>query len=320
VQEGWKIWIADVSTAFLQSDTFKQIAEQTGQAEWHVCLLPPKGTEAEFLKVKGLEHANFNTHALKLLRPAYGLKDAPKLWRRKLDAALVALGCQAVPTDNALHRMYDKQGKLCALLATHVDDIKATATEAATKMILAGLTASFGELKTSFGSFEHCGIRHMTMPDNSIKMCQQHYAMQLKQIPLQGLNIKEIDTKLTAEQLGTFQSILGGLSWLVQTRPDLCIYVVALQRIATRATVGHCLKVNQLVKWARKQPCFLMFVKLRPPLKISCISDAAFRRESAAGLSMRGAVIAISEDRPFGEPTKIHWIAYYSRKQRRVVR
>ena len=69
----------------------------------------------------------------------------------------------------------------------------------------------------------------------------------------------------------------------------------------------------------------LWYRRMAPPLRIIVISDAAFRKETAAGLSMRGAVIAIAEAKEKdGRVTKfdgvLHMVEYYARKQRRVVR
>ncbi len=50
------------------------------------------------------------------------------------------------------------------------------------------------------------------------------------------------------------------------------------------------------------------------------ISDAAFRKEDASGLAMRGAIIGISAYDPNTPSGILHPIEWYSRKQRRVVR
>ena len=314
VQEQWKLWIADVATAFLQSDTFEQL-EHAGDATRDVSFSPPTGYEQEFLKLKGFETMNFQREVFKLLRPAYGLRDAPRAWKRKLDSILKKLGAIVMPTDASLYCFYQNK-KLIGIVATHVDDLKGACTDACTKLILAGLTAEFGTLKTSIGEFEHCGLKHI-QDSTGVRICQDHYAKQLRPIPLLGIDIKQIDTPLTAEQTTLFQSLLGGLSWLIQTRADICIYVVALQRVATRATVGHVLKLNQVVRWTIRQPCHIYYGRMSGKLKIACISDAAFRREFASGLSMRGAIVAIAEDSHGG---RLHPVEYYSRKQRRVCR
>jgi hypothetical protein len=55
-------------------------------------------------------------------------------------------------------------------------------------------------------------------------------------------------------------------------------------------------------------------------LKILCISDSAFRVETASCLAMRGAVICLSEDHAETPGGIIHWLEFYSRRQRRVTR
>ena len=97
VQESWTLWIADVATAFLQSDTFQQLAEQEGTVVRDVCLMPPRGYETEFQKVKGLEGMDFTRECLHLLRPAYGLKDAPRAWKVKLNGELLKFGAVPCP-------------------------------------------------------------------------------------------------------------------------------------------------------------------------------------------------------------------------------
>jgi hypothetical protein len=317
--EGWDIWIADVATAFLQSDSFETMAQNEGTEVRHVCLLPPKGYEAEFQKLKGFQDIDFNVECLQLLRPAYGLKDAPRAWKMKLESELLKLDAKACPTDGSLYRFYDKQGKLLCVLATHVDDLKGCGHKPTVDKILQSLAHAFGPLKIASKVFEHCGLKHH-QDASGITISQAHYAAQLRPIPTLGMNVAKIDTPLDKKETKAFQSILGGLSWLTQTRADVAIFVVALQRVATRATTGHVLKVNQLVRYCRKTPCHLYYPKLEGPLQILTISDAAFRRESTAGLSMRGSFISLAEDRVGLVGGRFHLIEFFARKQRRIVR
>ncbi len=112
---GWDLWIADVASAFLQSDSSETMAQNQGTEVQHVCLLPSKGYEAELQKLKGFHDIDFNVACLQLLRPAYGLKDAFRTWKMKLESELLKLNAKACPTDSSLYRFHDAQGKLlCA--------------------------------------------------------------------------------------------------------------------------------------------------------------------------------------------------------------
>jgi hypothetical protein len=219
-----------------------------------------------------------------------------------------------------LYTVHNAAGRLQLIVATHVDDLKGAGEPELVKRLLAMLTKAFGPLKCAEKVFEHCGLKHC-QTDAGVTVTQAHYAAQLRPIPTATMNIKEINTPLNKIETEAFQSVLGGLSWLAQTRSDICIFVVALQRVATKATTGHVLKVNQLVKYVRRQRQDIFFPKLTLPLKVLCISDAAFRRESSAGLSMRGALVCIAEDRG-GQVLggRMHVIEWYARKQRRIVR
>lgn len=129
----------------------------------------------------------------------------------------------------------------------------------------------------------------------------------------------QVNKDLTPEQTSLYMSLLGGLSWLTQTRLDVAIYVVALQRAATRATVGHLLKLNKITKWVRRKKFMLTYKKMMPPFKLLAITDSAFKTEPNSALAMRGAIVGIAEDRQTTGGT-MHVLEFYARKQRRVCR
>ena len=102
VQHSWAIWITDVATAFLQSDSFEQLAQEAGTELKTVCFTPPAGSESTFRLLKAYEDIDFSTEVLHLLRPAYGLKDAPKAWKTRLNKLLLKIGARVCPTDSSL--------------------------------------------------------------------------------------------------------------------------------------------------------------------------------------------------------------------------
>jgi hypothetical protein len=144
----------------------------------------------------------------------------------------------------------------------------------------------------------------------------------LRLVDVSSLKIDEPDQLLNEAFVSNYLSLLGGLSWLIQTRCDIAIYVVALQRAAKRATVGHLLKLNKLARWVRRRKYALVYKPIKAPLKLLNITDAAFKTEPNSCLAMRGAVIGISEDK---ESTRhrggtFHVIEFSARKQRRICR
>ena len=320
IQYGWTLFTADVGAAFLRGMTFQELSKLTGQPAREVSFVPPKGSEQYFQELPGLRDLNFAVEVLRLLKPAYGLKDAPKAWRTRLDQALRSLGGRPLHTDGSLYVFFGPDKKLQLALSCHVDDLKGCGVAATESAVLRGLAAQFGELKVSRKEFDHCGIKYCQQTDK-ITLSQDHYAAQLRAIDTTAMGT-DLDRSLTPSELTQYQSLLGGLSWLIQTRTDIAIYVCALQRAACRATVGHIAKLNKLVKWVRRKQCPLTYWFLRGGHKILVVSDAAFRKEEAAGLAMRGAMIGIAEVHPgSGSPGgRFHLMEFYARKQRRVVR
>ena len=323
IQHGWSLFSADVGVAFLRGLTFKELSQLTGQPERDVAFMPPANSEVYFRELPGLSNLNFQTEVLRLLKPAYGLKDAPKAWRLRLDQALRELDLHPVHTDGSIYTKHN-DNRLVLIISTHVDDIKGAGVEAEFKLLISGLTKAFGDLKISHKNFEHCGIKY-SQDAEKIVMSQHHYALQLRPIDTSTLDVKDLNRVLNVQELSSYQSLLGGLSWLIQTRTDVAIYVCALQRASSKATFGHLLKLNKVVKWCRRKDCPLTYVKIPGKSKVMVISDAAFRKETEQGLAMRGAMIGICQFKEDQGNTAdcsgiMHLLEFYSRKQRRVTR
>jgi hypothetical protein len=208
------------------------------------------------------------------------------------------------------------------LLSTHVDDLKIAGEDEWVSWLLEELTLQFGTLKTEVGVFEHCGLQHVQDPINrSVTVDQNHYLPQLQLINLSNVDTTDETALATPDLIVAFQSLLGGLSWLTQTRMDLCVYIQSLQRASHAPNIGHLLRVNRVTRWAKRKPVHLQYNKLPGnSFRVSCISDAAFRREDETGLALRGAIIGVTNLQPGDPGGVIHFIEWFSKRQRRVVR
>ena len=100
--ENWEIKTGDVSSAFLQGM----------EIERDVFVLPPKER-----RVPGV--------LWRLLKPVYGLVDAPRGWYRALDEEFMKAGCEKCLFDPAMYIYFseaDGEKSLKGLACTHVDD------------------------------------------------------------------------------------------------------------------------------------------------------------------------------------------------------
>ena len=73
----WLLWSLDVSQAFLKGLIFEEVSKMTGQPLRSVQLTLPKGAAALLQKIPGYESFDPVLHVLDMLRPGFGLKDAP---------------------------------------------------------------------------------------------------------------------------------------------------------------------------------------------------------------------------------------------------
>ena len=97
-------------------------------------------------------------------------------------------------------------------------------------------------------------------------MHQNDYVQQLH--PLDTTGVTDTVVKLSEAQQSAYLSLLGGMSWLVQTRMDIAVYVCFLQRNSKDSTTGHYLKLNKLHRWVKRKPSFLFYGKLEGPLRL----------------------------------------------------
>lgn len=258
-----------------------------------------------------------NKEVLKMRKPVYGLKDAPRAWKTRLDAVLRKAGLRCLHTDRSLWICYDSNKAVKLILSTHVDDLKGCGVPAVCDWLKNILVAEFGKMTEHYDSFLHCGIQYRRHEDGSITMDQNHYAQLL--IPMDSVKLANMAPSDLLDEFGKgqFMSLLGGCSWMTQTRLDVAVYIAALQRAAKAPRQEHAVRLNKVVKWMKRKKAQLTYLKLTPPLRTAVISDSAFRKEDRAGLAMRGAIIGLCEitTTPGG---KFHILEFYARKQRRV--
>lgn len=321
VQNNWKMQTADVGAAFLRGLSFEDLAKLAGTTVRKCAFKFPR-EYVEFLK----EHAAFadydeSKHELFMLKPVYGLRDAPRAWRKRLHQAMCDLKALSLRTDVSIYIWRGANGKITAICSAHVDDLKLGGDNDMVKTIIVYLESQFGSLKIVVGNFEHCGLIHEYQPDGAYHVHQNHFASRLKITDLSGLNVLDRTAVVNEHFKSLFASGVGSLAWLSQTRLDVLIYIQALQRSTKAPTVAHMLRMNCVIKWVKRKPMFLKFTKLHSPsLKTLVISDSAFRREDSSGLAMRGCVIGIAENFSDQVGGHIQMIEFFSRRQRRVVR
>ena len=85
---GWEILSADISKAFLQGVTYKELAELTGEPLREINFYLPAADVALLRRLPGFENFNPQTEVLHCDKPGTGLADAPRAFQIKLSQVL----------------------------------------------------------------------------------------------------------------------------------------------------------------------------------------------------------------------------------------
>ena len=317
-QFNWDLVSADVSEAFLRGITFEQLSslDKTQPLRVVEIALPP-GTDSLIRLLPGMEDYDAGSECLSLLKPGFGLKDAPRLWNLAIGQVLGKAGLKPTNTDHQLYVKH-RNGRLVLLLSIHVDDLKITGEKDEIKTVLALLTSSFDELKIETNNFEHLGLKHTLEQDGSRTLSQEHYISELKFIPEADCRN---DNPLSLELKSQFMSLLGGVAWTVQTRPDIAVFTAALQRKLQSPVGRDVIHLNRVLAYLKRKPLKFTYKRISDPWRLLVISDSSFKGEGDDALAMRSGIIALgSKSGPCVGRNSIQILEFVSKKQTRVCR
>ena len=146
--------------------------------------------------------------------------------------------------------------------------------------------------------------------------------------------------EITPELHQLFQSLLGAVAYFAHTRTDVVVFISALQRHSAKSKIEHIAKLNKLVTWIQRHPkklhykCFNNSTasgnrqveagrKKAPDTHLRVVSDAAFKRETVDGYSLRGVLFLRCEGGQScfnNTNTNVHVLDYICKAQRHVCR
>ena len=338
-EDDFVLFSLDVSKAFAKGMTFQELSELTGEPLRAVQFEVAEDDVTALRRIPGFEDFNPQTEVLTMLKPIYGLKDAPRAWRKKLDKVLCQWGLSQAVSDTQIYLRHHPSDKprepvntgaerrsLLMILSTHVDDLKGAAKRSDAESLLQHLEKTVGNCTQDWKEFTHTGIEHK-QDDDGVYAHQTKYAEQLKPMPLEGLKDKQAEDLVDDAHTTMYMSLLGGVAWMVLTRSDISVYVQALQRRAQTPRKEDCKRLNVVCRYIKRRPRGLRYRKFRKgiPQALICFSDAAFKAlvEESSGLALRGCCILIAEtgddELTTGEGL-CHLIEFICGRQRRVVR
>ena len=174
VMHSWRCISLDISAAFLQGLALEEATAAQGKTR-NVWAKPPSDAWEilrELKKEHGLELPvrGYESHWLwRLLKAAYGLDDAPLLWRKALADCLLDRGWFESKHDKCMYYLRENgapTGRLIGSLTLHIDDEGLAAEEQVIAELVAAMTERFGELKLQENKFHHIGHEYVQTWDD----------------------------------------------------------------------------------------------------------------------------------------------------------
>ena len=247
-ESGKEVYAADFSTAYLNS-----VLDPTPGKE--IYIRPPKGYGGEddlWLLRKGL----------------YGLKEAGRLWRKTITAAMSELGWTPLKSEPCLFYKRIK-GKLHMALI-HVDDLLMSGeTSDGRKELLSELGKKF-KIKDEGRVTRYCGVNftYDVLEAGDTFMHQREYCEQVlarygfdhnvKSVPTPGVEqflrqpdqevkVKNKDTRLKSHK---YNAIIGELLWLARnSRPDISVAVALAAQAVAEPDDRHWRLVARILRY-----------------------------------------------------------------------
>ena len=274
---------ADITTAFLQGKPYRPEADRV------LWIKLPKDGES----LLGLEPGHGKL--MKLIKPMYGLCDAPRAWFEEASERILKAGEGKIvqhPLDACCFLVFDKppappaegelEAELVAIFGLHVDDLFGCVLQDDPRgedlqKTLKGIF-NFREWVTG-DSLEYCGCQVEKKGDNKWKLYHENYVKKLKPITVEKHRAGQ-DLPVTEGERTQLRALLGALQWpSTQTSPHLQSQVSMLSGEITKATIKTLDAANKTLRFAKSNAdCGLMFqhVADRHDVSFVAYSDASF--------------------------------------------
>ena len=279
----------DGGQAFATGRTFEEFSALFGQYVGKVELYVPKADLDCLRQLPDFKDLDPQLEALIMLKQIYGLKGAPRAWRKTLHQVLIQwLSCRQLYPGPGLYCVHRKDeveqdniderarqhneeqlgicnfrntkprayvfGNLQCLLCVHVDDIKCTARRDTAGSPVKCLNDKAGQRKTIYASFLHTGVQR----ESSSGVVFTHQYVYIDSITPTDNNIfigKDEGAVCDTFLHEAYRSVLGAVAWIVLTRTELAVYVQAFRRRACAPRIKDRKRLHILIRYMKRRKC-----------------------------------------------------------------
>ena len=292
----WEVHHLDVKSAFLNGKLYEEV--YVNQPEGYV----KEGHERKVYK---------------LFKALYGLRQAPRAWYTQLNKCLEKLGFTKCPLEHAVYTK--REGDESLIIGVYVDDLIITGTSVANIVKFKNEMSREFEMSDLGKLSYYLGIE-VNQGKGYIELKQTAYAKKvLEKAGMRDCNsVKypmEPKIQMHKDENGKpvnpteFKSMVGGLRYLVHTRPDIAYAVGVVSRFMERPTTLHQNAVKRILRYVKGTLSYgLMYTKGRGNYLLSGFSDSDLAGDIVDRKSTGGMAFYLDE-------SLITWV---SQKQRCV--
>ncbi len=278
-EKDWEIEQMDVNTAFLYGEIDKEIFME---------------------QPDGFQEGKEKDLVCKLEKGLYGLKQAGRLWYKKLDEELQGLGFIRMKSENCLYILVDKEKEAEIYILTYVDDLILAARSREKLIRLKERLMKIFKMKELGNLNFILGIEVIRNREKGeIKLSQRDYIKTiLKRFNAENLSsrvspldsslrlLKTIDGKRDEKEQKNYlrvnqklyQMIIGSLMYLaLGTRPDITFAVTYLSQFSSDPSIIHLVAAERVLRYVNGTKSFMLnYRRSREKtidVKIYCDSD-----------------------------------------------
>ncbi len=296
----WKVFGADIKTAFLSGD----------KSNREIYFRPPAELK---------EWLNLSPEDLfRLEKAAYGLAEAPRAWFLRLTREMREAGLCQSQLDPCLFVLRIKN-QVCGVCGIHVDDLLGGGTPAMDK-ILDQLRKKlpFGDYRTF--TIRYTGIEIRQDPKTyEIEIGQEAYIDALESVQTKPLG--NASTPLNDKSL--LRTCAGQLAWVSNaTRPDQSFLASYLQGVQDKGFVSHVQLFNKSIRELKERKVCIRFPSTVPieDWRVVCVCDAGWATRDN-GDSQGGYLLLLAESKMLKRARAKCWLVdWSSKKLKRAVR
>ena len=278
-KEHWVIRSSDVASAFLQGIAIDR----------DVFVVPPKER-----RIPGV--------IWKLLKPVYGLVDAPRGWHLALDAELLKAGCEKCYLDPSMYLKFsvdEVKKTIEGMVLTHVDDLLNGGCKYFENNVMPKVKAAFNFGTDEAETFCYTGM-NMTQTEMGIVIDHDHYVQSLELPDMEIAKGQKMEDTLNPDGQTLFRGCVSKILYIgYQSRPDVCFDAKCLSTKFGKAKKGDLKSAMKKIQKLQGQRTQMVFPDMGP-IEDWCFigyGDAGIRSMPDKVSSVGGVVLLLANEK-----------------------